>query len=312
MSSVVIDQSECLNCGTALHGAFCAVCGQKAAAPDPTFHDFFHELTHELLHLDGRLWRSVIDLFGRPGFLTKEHCAGRRTRYVAPLRLYLTFSLVFFVIAVYAPLEMSVRMDPKRGRVLHTGGIDLSGDVFEGRSDQELAEWVHRVQHEWMPRIMFVMVPMFAVLTARATRRLHRHFPRHLYFALHSHAAWFGFLSVAEVARFARLPAVSTGTSYAALAAILIYTAVAVRTVYGKSWVRSALQALVTLFGYAAMLIAVTVGLFLAVYFKDLRQKKAGPEARLESPATVDQCASAAASGLCFPNRPFQPSSNSV
>jgi hypothetical protein len=285
MSSVVTGQSECLNCGTALHDSYCAACGQKSAAPDPTFHDFFHEATHELLHVDGRLWRSIIDLFARPGFLTTEHCAGRRTSYIAPMRLYLTFSLIFFVIAAYAPLEMSVRMDPKRGRVLHTGGMDLSGDVLEGRSDEEVAEWVHRVQHEWTPRLMFLMVPVFAVFTALATRRQHRRFPQHLYFALHSHAAWFGFLSVAEAARFARQPALSSATTVGALVALVIYTVVAVRTMYGKSWMRSGLQALVTLFGYAALLIVVTVALFLAVYSTDLaKQKRAGLDGLHQQP----------------------------
>ena len=311
MSSVVIDQSECLNCGTALHGAYCAACGQKATPPNPTFHDFFHELTHELLHVDGRLFRSLRLLFTRPGFLTREHCEGRRASYAAPMRLYLTFSLIYFVLAVYSPIEMTARTDAKRGRVLHTGGFDVSGDILEGQSDEEVAQWIHTLEHEWGPRVMFLMVPTFALLTMVAVRRPRRHFPQHLYFALHAHAAWFGILAVAEAARFARVPGVSEAASIATVGAVLIYTTVAVRTVYDKSWVRAALQAAMTLAGYAVLLIFVTVILFVSLYVVDKR-KKAGSEARLECPATVDQCASAAASGLCFPNRPFQPSSNSV
>jgi hypothetical protein len=92
MSSVVIDQSNCLNCRAPLAGAFCATCGQKASAPNPTFHDFLHELFHELLHLDGRLFQSIRWLFTRPGFLTREHIEGRRASYAAPMRLYLTFT----------------------------------------------------------------------------------------------------------------------------------------------------------------------------------------------------------------------------
>src|SRR4051812_3906105 len=171
MSSVVTGLSSCLNCGADLRGAFCAECGQKASAPNPTFHDFFHELSHELLHLDGRLFQSIALLFTRPGFLTREHCQGRRARYAAPMRLYLTFTLIYFVLAVYAPVTMSSRVDAKRGRILHTGGLDLSGDVLDGRTDAEVAEWVHRMEHEWGPRIAFVMIPVFALFTAAAARR---------------------------------------------------------------------------------------------------------------------------------------------
>src|SRR5690242_8397814 len=99
MSSAVIDQSECLNCGTELHGDFCAACGQKATHANPTFHDLLHEFTHELLHIDGRLWTSLRLLFTRPGFLTREYVAGRRAPYVPPLRLYLICSVAYFALA---------------------------------------------------------------------------------------------------------------------------------------------------------------------------------------------------------------------
>src|SRR6266545_4432215 len=105
MSSVVTDRSECLNCGTALHGAFCAACGQQVAHPDPTFHDLLHDLTHELLHVDGRLWTSLRLLFTRPGVLTREHIAGRRASYLPPLRLYLICSVAYFGLAAVAPSD---------------------------------------------------------------------------------------------------------------------------------------------------------------------------------------------------------------
>ena len=284
MSSVVTDQSDCLNCGTPLRGEFCAGCGQNAADPNPTFHDLLHDVSHEVLHVDGRLWSSVRLLFTKPGCLTTEYISGRRAAYVPPVRLYLILSLIFFVLAVYAPLEMSVRMDPKRGRVLHTGGLDISGEILEGRTDEQVAEWLHRIEHEWMPRVMFVMVPVFALFTAGAARRQRRHFPQHLYFAVHTHAAWFGIFSLVELTRFARVPALSTGMVLAGAVAVVFYTTVAVRTVYGKSWLRAGLQTVTTLFGYLALLTIMTVALFILLYSTDLKKEKAGAShARLES-----------------------------
>lgn len=273
MSSVATGLSNCLNCGADLHGAFCAACGQKATPPNPTFHDFWHELSHELLHLDGRLFRSVTLLFRRPGFLTREHFAGRRANYAAPMRLFLTFSLVYFVLAVYAPLEMTSRMDPKRGRVLHTGGIDISGDLLKENTDLEVADWLHRAEHEWGPRVAFVMVPVFALFTAASTRRQKRHLPQHLYFALHCNAAWFGFLCVPAAFRVAHQSAAAVYAGYAADAAIVVYTTLAVHAVYGRSWFRSFLQTVWTVLGYISLLVITTVFLFVALYSLDQKRK---------------------------------------
>ena len=150
--------------------------------------------------------------------------------------------------------------------------MDLSGDVLEGRSDEEVAEWVHRVQHEWTPRLMFLMVPVFAVFTALATRRQHRHFPQHLYFALHSHAAWFGFLSVAEAARFARQPALSSATTVGALVALMLYRRSLFKNSPGKLDAFRAAERW-SACSIAALLIVVTVALFLAVCSTDLANK---------------------------------------
>jgi hypothetical protein len=53
----------------------------------------------ELLALDGRMARTVLPFFFRPGFLTAEYLAGRRVRYSSPLRLYLLTTLLFFLVA---------------------------------------------------------------------------------------------------------------------------------------------------------------------------------------------------------------------
>jgi hypothetical protein len=45
----------------------------------------------------------------------------------------------------------------------------------------------------WLPRLMFLLVPFFASLVSRVRRVPIRPYPQHLIFALHVHAAWFGF-----------------------------------------------------------------------------------------------------------------------
>jgi len=88
--------TTCLNCGATLPGAFCPACGQKAQAARQPVGTLLRESFTEMFGLDGRFWRSVGALLVRPGHLTREYVAGRRMRYLRPLRLYLTATLAFF------------------------------------------------------------------------------------------------------------------------------------------------------------------------------------------------------------------------
>lgn len=47
---------------------------------------------------DSRLWRTLVPLLVRPGFLSAEFNAGRRARYMPPFRLYLVISFLLFLV----------------------------------------------------------------------------------------------------------------------------------------------------------------------------------------------------------------------
>ena len=80
MSDVPPGPAICRNCSAPLDGPFCARCGQKAAPLNPTLRGLAREAALELLDVDGRIFRTVRLLLTRPGFLTREHLAGRRAR----------------------------------------------------------------------------------------------------------------------------------------------------------------------------------------------------------------------------------------
>lgn len=90
--------ANCLNCGTALNGNFCEECGQAAKLHVPSAREFLHEFVAHYVALEGKLWQSVKLLLFKPGQLTREYIEGRRVRYVEPLRLYLSFSIIFFAL----------------------------------------------------------------------------------------------------------------------------------------------------------------------------------------------------------------------
>jgi hypothetical protein len=94
--------SNCHNCGAAVDYHYCAVCGQETKLHVPSASEFIHEFIGHYVALEGRLWKTLAYLLFRPGFLTAEYIAGRRVRYVEPLRIYLTFSILFFAVLKFA------------------------------------------------------------------------------------------------------------------------------------------------------------------------------------------------------------------
>lgn len=97
--------ATCPNCGHRLApwDKFCAQCGQDTANHPPSLWEFIHEFLLHYVAFEGKLWKSLWALVANPGFLTAEYLAGRKQRYVLPLRLVLTLGLVFFLALKLTP-----------------------------------------------------------------------------------------------------------------------------------------------------------------------------------------------------------------
>jgi hypothetical protein len=215
------DVARCANCQTPLTGAYCAHCGQKVKPLDPTMRELAGDVFGEVTDVDGKLLRSVRYLFTRPGFLSREHAEGRRARYVSPVRLYLVFSVAFFAAAsLVAQREgmFEAQDNPAPGAVL-----DGAQDTFE----------------TWMPRIMFVLVPLCGLCVMAFTRSARRHYPAHFHFSLHLHAFWFALFALMAPLEWVVSKRVSDVMSLGRIVVLLVYGVIAVRTAYGGGWWRS-------------------------------------------------------------------------
>ena len=269
MSSVAIDFTDCLNCHAPLRGPYCAACGQKATAPRPTLHDFVHDAFHEFLHFDGKILQSVKFLFTRPGFLTSEYVAGRRIRYISPLRLYLIFSVAYFAVATLMARPPIVTDQDRAAatgwqRPEEFGRIRVSGDFSRyGLTPEEVAERVQHAQHDWVPRVMFVLVPIAALVVMAVTRRARRTYIEHLYFALHVHAVCFAVLALAIVLGEPAPPTVNAIVTAIALLFIVGYVIAAIRTTYGGRWGLSIGRAAAALVVYGAILAGTVIAIFI-------------------------------------------------
>ncbi|MCC7042050.1 MAG: DUF3667 domain-containing protein [Burkholderiales bacterium] len=101
--------ATCRNCGAHAPGHYCGNCGQETRLALPTFAAFMREAAGRYVSLDGRLWRTLVALLARPGFLTLEYLRGRRRHYIRPGRLFLVLYLTLFAVIglVQSPAKLS-------------------------------------------------------------------------------------------------------------------------------------------------------------------------------------------------------------
>lgn len=94
---IVRTEPPCLNCGAPMLGEFCYQCGQPKRGMIRHLPGLIADFFDSVFNLDTRTVRTLGPLLTRPGFLSTEYFAGRRTRYVTPLRLYLFLSVIAFL-----------------------------------------------------------------------------------------------------------------------------------------------------------------------------------------------------------------------
>jgi len=277
--------ARCPNCGTPAGSPFCPECGQPR-------HDRLHvplrhllgEVVEETVGLDSRFARTIGPLLARPGAVSADVLAGRRARYSSALRVYLVASFVYFGLAAVLPAlgpggqrEITLqfgRADGSAVKVSSAQPEDLASAEAElrrdgGRLSMALAdrlramralppgEAARRIQSDLfqaLPKVAFVLVPVFAALLGLAFAGKGRFYAEHLVVALHQHAVGFLLLVPSVLAR-------SQVVTLACAVAIGLHTVVALRRVYSRSWPGTVWRSALVGFGY---LLSLGVGIALA------------------------------------------------
>lgn len=248
---------DCLNCGAPLSGTFCAGCGQRVVAADPTVAEFAGDAWQELSGYDGRI-ASTCKALLHPGQLTRDYLDGRRARYLSPVRLYLTASVIYFLVAAAAPTptlsqspaevrgpgSLRIAVSDDRGNPLLTEAdrADLEAEIQKAswptrwllnaiaRDPVAFREHLFTV----MPRVFFALLPVFAAIVWLFYRQ--RRFPAALVFAAHLHAVAFLVFAVSEGAKFSRQPLLIGVMTFVATVAFAVYALQSTRAVFGGSW----------------------------------------------------------------------------
>lgn len=103
---------HCENCGALLTGRWCSQCGQAAIDYRRSFRHVIVDVLDSFLNWDSKFFATIVWLIIRPWHLTNEFLAGRRVRYLHPLRLYLLASILFFFVVNH--WAKSLHVDPSK------------------------------------------------------------------------------------------------------------------------------------------------------------------------------------------------------
>src|SRR5437762_14297713 len=142
--------THCENCGAQLQGHYCAQCGQAAVDYRRSFRYVIADVLDSFLNWDSKFFTTIALLILKPWRLTNEFLAGKRVRYVNPLRLYLLASILFFFAVNKG--GKGIRIDPtkfpeeKRAEVA-AAIADKRGEIeSEVRKDNLTPEQRQKVQ----------------------------------------------------------------------------------------------------------------------------------------------------------------------
>jgi hypothetical protein len=248
---------SCPNCGHAIDDPlpnYCSHCGQETTLKPPTVLEFAQQFGGSIIATEGALWRTMKLLMFRPGQLTLEYLNGRRRRYVLPLRLFITLSVIALLLMrilanlggpTLAEIEAGIIVDRpeqnegsigignksiaiKNNKVTCTGLPESWCARIKERFVLEPAAIAKRLQDvpgnvlSYAGSAMFLLLPLFAALLKIVYFSRHMRWTEHLIFALHLHAFWFAMLIIQV-------------TGVPAILAIPIYSLMAARAVYGGS-----------------------------------------------------------------------------
>lgn len=126
--------THCENCGAELAGPHCAQCGQAAIDYRRSFRQVIVDVLDSFLNWDSKFFATIGLLIVKPWRLTNEFLAGRRVRYLHPLRLYLLASILFFFAVNYYGAN-GLRVEP--GKISPKDRDAVAAEIKKKRSEIE-------------------------------------------------------------------------------------------------------------------------------------------------------------------------------
>ncbi len=238
-------EGSCLNCGAEVQGNYCSNCGQKFQPTKLPIKLFLEDVVETLFTFDNRIFKTLKDLFIKPGKITTDYIAGQRAKYLPPLRIYLSISLVYFLLAQF---------------------IDSDKILFVNFSQngEERINLAKVIQTG-----LFFLVPVMAGILKLLHRKRNAFYIEYLIFSIHIHSIWFVFFTIQlllmSLAKSLSpyVPSmveimISVLGEFSQIAAI-IYLAICTKKVFMETWLKAILKSIAGLFLYLLCLALITL-----------------------------------------------------
>lgn len=124
--------TKCLNCGHMLDisDRFCAQCSQANSTKKLGIRDFMEEFFATFIAYDSKLWKTLAALLLRPGRITQDYIAGKRTSYTNPFRFLLSLGIVYFLMFnITRDFNQLERLGTDNGADFVNMNLDLQDDL---------------------------------------------------------------------------------------------------------------------------------------------------------------------------------------
>jgi len=177
-------RETCANCQAELVGEYCHNCGQASASKESyALRNLLIHAFSEITDVDSKLLKSARKLVLNPGFLTSEFFNGKRQPYLSPVKLYVLFSVIYFIVFSFFPDKNIFSIES----IYYT---DFTGTAERTIADAIDAKNIDKVQvlEEFTSVVsysIYAVAIMFAILFAVILFPLKRYFAEHLIFSLH-------------------------------------------------------------------------------------------------------------------------------
>jgi hypothetical protein len=289
-------ETTCLNCGAEVTGKFCSQCGQENIE---TRENFFHLVGHfvsDYLHFDSKFFRSLIPLFTKPGFLTKQYWEGKRVHYIHPLRLFFFVTIIFMISTALfynrfgKDLKEKFSFQDEALATLDTTKLSTlpdSAKIFlAGRKDSvmvkdvraELAKDKRQLRKFRagfdkafvnLKYVSFFLLPVYALIFKMLFLRRKSFYVDHLVYAMHLQTFAYCLFTVVFVLPLF-LPLSIDVIRQISVISILAYIILSLRYLYVQPWWKTVLKSLIATFAlvFVTYLSVATVALIDAMYFE--------------------------------------------
>ncbi|MBC5775564.1 DUF3667 domain-containing protein [Pontibacter sp. KCTC 32443] len=288
--------NSCLNCSTTVSDKFCPSCGQENLE---LHEDFLHLVLHSVghyFHFESKFFNSIVPLFTKPGYLTKEYFAGKRASHLNPISMYISISILFFFLftansnsnkkdileenATQENTAVNTAADKQSGADTYTilNNAKAVSDSASTRNDaivytaptatepdtadkkgttlslvdedslpQSLKDKLKKVMDDDLsgqlflnklvshfPKIMFILLPLFALILKLVHIRSKKYYAEHLIYSIHVHSFLFLFGSILIILQWI-LPFISGWIMFIGFIIMLWYIYRSMRNIYRSS-----------------------------------------------------------------------------